>query len=169
MTRRKSALAIAALFTLVCASAHASGSGEVTREGTTTKLTNAYAYRQADLFDAKKMLTFVVFSTKPADTTKVNAAKDRIQEIESQLDQQQATYIELRVTVDGSLDRIHFQAPGLSFSGGGFDKPVLTRNDDKRIEGTFRTEDEKEKTSKFSGYYDLNFALDIPAAAPAKH
>lgn len=165
----KSTLAIATLFALACASAHASGSGEVTKEGKTTKLTNAYAYRRADDFDDKKMLTVVVFSTKPADTVKVNGASDRIGELESQLSQQEATYVEIEIAADGSVEQLGFHAPGLSDSGGTGEKPALTHNDDKRIEGTFRSKDEKDKTSNFGAYYDLKFALDIPATAPAKH
>jgi hypothetical protein len=162
-TLAKSVFATAALFAF--AGAQAAGSGEVTKEGKTTKLTNAYAYRSADHFDATKMLTVVVFSTEPADTAKVNAASDRIHELESQLDQKRATYIEMEVTADGSVEQLGFQAPGNNMSGGSHDKPALTHNDDKRIEGTFRTTDEKKKTNGFGAYYDLTFALDIPAAA----
>jgi hypothetical protein len=166
MTLAKSVFATAALFAF--AFAHASGSGEVTKEGKTTKLTNAYAYRRADHFDATKMLTVVVFSTEPADTAKVDAAADRIREFESQMSQKRATYVELEIAADGSLEQLGFQAPGLSTSGGSSDKPALTHNDEHRIEGTFRTSDEKKKTNGFGAYYDLKFELDIPAAA-AKH
>jgi hypothetical protein len=162
MTFIKSVFAITALFALLCAGAHASGSGEVTREGKTTKLANAYAYRRVDHFDAKKKLTVVVFSTEPAETAKVNAAADRIRELESQLDHKRATYVEIEIASDGSVQQLGLQAPGLSTSGGSMDKPVLARNDGQRIEGSFRTTDEKKKTSGFGAYYDLKFALDIP-------
>ncbi len=163
LTLARSIFATAALLAFACA--HASGSGEVIKEGKTTKLTNAYAYRRADHFDATKMLTVVVFSTEAADTAKVDAASDRIHELESQLDQKRAAYVELEIAADGSVEQLSFQAPGLSTSGGSSDKPALTHNDDKRIEGTFRTTDEKKKTNGFGAYYDLKFALDIPATA----
>lgn len=164
MKTARHVLALAAL--CACALAHAAGSGEVTRKGQTTKLPNAYAYRQADHFDKTKMLTTVLFSTKPLDTAKVGAAANPIDEAESQLRQAEATYVELDVAADGSLEMIGFFAPGVSVSGGGSEKPVLVHNDEKRIEGSFRTKDEKEKTGDFGGYYDLKFALDI---APPPH
>lgn len=165
----KTTLVVAALFAFACGSVHASGSGEVTKEGKTTKLTNAYAYRRTDHFDDKKMVTVVVFSTKPADTAKVNGASDRVGELESQLSQQEATYIEIEIAGDGSVEQLGFHAPGLSNSRNTDEKPALIHNDDKRIEGTFHSKDEKDKTSKFGAYYDLKFALDIPATVPAKH
>jgi hypothetical protein len=165
----KSTLAVTALFALACTGAYASGSGEVTKEGKTTKLTNAYAYRRADHFDDKKMLTVVVFSTKPADTVKVNAAGDAIRELTSQLSQQDATYVEMEIAADGSVEQLGVHSPELSESGSTGEKPTLTHNDDKRIEGTFLSKNEKDKASKFGAYYDLKFALDIPATTPAKH
>jgi len=146
--------------------AYATGSGEVTRKGQTTKLPHAYAYRQADHFDKSKMLTTVLFTTKPLDSAKVDAATDQMDAAEAQLRAQEASYVELDIAADGALEMIGFFAPGVSVSGGTSDKPVLTRNDDKRIEGSFRSRDEKDKTGDFGGYYDLKFALDIP---PAKH
>ena len=166
LTFAKSIFAAAALLAFACA--HASGSGEVTKEGTTTKLTNAYAYRSADHFDATKMLTVVVFSTEPVDTAAVDAASDRGHELESQLDHKRATYVEMEIAADGSVEQLSYQAPGNNMSGGTHDKPALTRNDDKRIEGTFRTTDEKKKTNGFGAYYDVKFSVDIPAT-PAKH
>jgi hypothetical protein len=166
MTLGKTVFVAAALFAFACA--HASGSGEVTKEGKTTKLTNAYAYRRADHFDATKKITVVVLSTEPADAAKVDAAEDRISEFESQMSQKRATYVELEIAADGSVEQLALQAPGDSTSGGTHDKPALTHNDEKRVEGTFRTTDEKKKTNGFGAYYDLQFALDIPASA-AKH
>lgn len=153
----------------ICLSAHATGSGEVTRKGQTTKLPNAYAYRQPDHFDKSKMITSVLFTTKPLDSAKINAASAQIDAAESQLRELEASYVELDVATDGSLEMIGFFAPGVSVSGGTSDKPVLTHNDDKRIEGSFRTRDEKEKSGDFGGYYDLKFALDIPPASAPKH
>ena len=149
-----------------CTYAYATGSGEFTRKGQTTKLPNAYALRQADHFDDKKILTTVLFSTMPLDTAKVDAASDRMKEAESQLGQLDAFYAELDIGADGKLEMIGFFGPGLSVSGGASEQPVLVQNDEKRIEGTFRSKDEKEKAGSSGGFYDLKFALDI---APAKH
>lgn len=164
MTINKSILVAAALSLLAYADAYAAGSGEVTKGGKTTKLTNAYAFRGADHFDATKMLTIVVFSTEPVDTAKVNGAEDHVSELESQLDHKRATYVELEIAADGSVEQLGYHAPGSSTSGSSMDRPQLKRNDDRRIEGTFRTTDEKKKISGFGAYYDLKFALDIPAA-----
>jgi len=160
------AIGLAAL--CLCVGAHAAGSGEMTRKGQTTKLPNAYAYRQADHFDKSKMITTVLFTTKPLDTAKIDAASEQIDAAEAQLRQLEASYVELDIAADGSLEMIGFFAPGVSVSGGTSDKPVLTHNDARRIEGSFRSTDEKDKTGDFGGYYDLKFALDIPPPA-AKH
>jgi len=144
-----------------CVAAHAAGSGEFTRKGQSTKLPNAFAVRQPDHFDKSKMLTSVLFSSKPLDAAKVNAAAKPIDEAESQLRQSEASWAELDIAADGSIESIGFHAPGVSVSGGTSDKPVLVKNDDKRIEGSFKTKDESEKTGDYGGYYDLKFALDI--------
>src|SRR5438552_1079100 len=112
MIRSKSALAIAVLFAFACAGAHAAGSGEVTRKSKTTKLPNAYAYRQAAYTDANKMVTFIVFSTQPADTVKVNAAGDRVAALENQLAQSQVAYVELQIAADGRVEQLAFHALG---------------------------------------------------------
>lgn len=163
MNIAKTLLAIAALMPF--AVAHAAGFGQVTKEGNTTKLTNAYAYRSPDHFDKTKMLTVVVFTTAPVDTAAANAAEKPIDDIESQMNQKRATVVELEIAADGSVEQVGIEAPGLSTSGGTSDKPVLVRNDDKRIEGAFRTSDEKKKTNGFGAYYDLQFALDIQPSA----
>jgi len=146
-----------------CVAANAAGSGEFTRKGESTKLPNAFAVRQPDHFDESKMLTTVLFSSKPLDAAKVNAAAKPIDEAESQLRQSEASWAELDIAADGSVESIGFHAPGVSVSGGTSEKPVLVKNDDKRIEGSFKTKDEKEKARDFGGYYDLKFALDIAA------
>lgn len=156
MKTTKLFLAALALFPL--AIAHAAGSGEVTQEGKTTKLTNAYAFRSADHFDKTKMLTVVAFTSAPADATAVS-----VKDIESQMSKQRGTVVELAIKPDGSVEQIGIEAPGSSTSGGTADKPVLAHNDDKRVEGTFRTSDEKKKTNGFGAYYDLKFALDVAA------
>ena len=160
-------LGLAAL--CVCIGAQAAGSGEMTRKGQTTKLPNAYAVRQPDHFDASRMITTVLFTTKPLDSAKVNAAAKQLDAAEAQLRELEASYVELDVDADGRVQMIGFFAPGVSVSGGTSDKPLLTHNDAKRIEGSFRTRDEKEKTGDFGGYYDLKFALDIAPAAQAGH
>jgi hypothetical protein len=144
--------------------AFADGSGEVTHSGTTVKLTNAYAFRTADHFDKTQSLTEIILSSAPIDTAKANAASDREAEIQSQLDAKRASYVEISIGADGLAHQLDYAEPGFHTSGSTMDHPVLTHNDDKRIEGTFRTADEKKKTA-YSAYFDLKFALDVAAQA----
>jgi hypothetical protein len=150
-------------FAFACGLAHASGSGEVTMRGTVTKLTHVYAYHRPDDFHKELQLTSLVFTTQTVDTAKVNAAKNPIDEITSEL-KWKAPYVQLDIRPNGSVPHVEFRAAsGEGSSGNTLDKPTLTRNDSKRIEGSFRTSDEKQKTNDTGVYYDLNFALDIPA------
>ncbi|HJT99312.1 MAG TPA: hypothetical protein VJ696_13425 [Rhodanobacteraceae bacterium] len=149
---------------LVPGFALAGGSGTLYQDGKPMKLVSAYAYRGADPFDKAKEITTVVFADKPIDAAAADAAADRGEAIDDQLRRQQATRVELNLGTDGSMQNLNINAPGYSGSqsGMGWYTLTLSRNDAKRIEGTFRSNDEEDK--KTGRYYDLAFALDIPGA-----
>ena len=141
----------------------ADGTGSLIAKGHATALTNAYAYRRPDDFHPDKQVTTVVFSDKPIDAARINAAKDRGEELKSQLRAQHASSVELNIRPDGSVQNVNTASDGSSgsASGSGWYHIDLKRNDDKRIEGTFRSSDEKDKTEGSSGFFDLKFAFDL--------
>ncbi len=146
---------------LAPAVAFADGSGSLYQEGKQTALVSAYAFRGPDPFDKAKMITTVVFADKPIDAAAANAVADRAEAVADQLRQKDATRVELNLEDDGSLQNVNIMAPGSSGSqsGSGWYTLKLAHSDAKRIEGTFRTNDEADKKS--GRFYDLKFALDI--------
>jgi hypothetical protein len=143
----------------------ADGSGTLYQDGKPIALVSAYAFRGPDPFDKTREITTVVFADKPIDAAAANAAADRGEAVGDQLRQADATRVELNLQSDGSLQNVNINAPGYSGSqsGMGWYTLDLARNDAKRIEGSFRSNDESEKQQ--GRFYDLKFALDI--AGPA--
>jgi hypothetical protein len=160
LTRKVLLLALAC----VPALAIADGSGTLYQEGKPLALKHAYAYRGPDPWDKSKTITTVVFADKPIDAAAANAANDRGEAVEDQLRKAEATRVDLNIAGDGSLQNVNINSPGYSGSqsGSGWFTLKLVKNDEKRIEGTFRTNEEADK--KEGRYYDLKFALDIAGA-----
>ena len=147
---------------LACGLAHADGSGTLYNDGKTIALKSAYAYRMPDPFDKTKQITRIVFADKIIDAAALNESSDRDDAIDSQL--RGATRVELNLAGDDSVENVNIQADGSSGSqsGSGWYTLALKHNDDKRVEGSFHTNDEADK--KTGHYFDLAFALDLPAA-----
>jgi hypothetical protein len=162
MTLTRNVLLLA--FALVPALAHADGSGTLYQESKPLALTHAHAYRGPDPFDKAQTITTVVFADKPIDGATADAANDRGDAVEEQLRRAQATRVDLRIKGDGSVENVNINSPGYSGSqsGSGWYTLKLVNNDDRRIEGVFRSNDESDK--KEGRFYDLKFALDIAAA-----
>jgi hypothetical protein len=142
-------------------SAYADGSGEFAQKGETTKLPHAYAFRQVDRFDEKKMMTSIVFSTVPIDSAKAAAAPKPSWDVVTQVSEQHGHYVEIDIADNGTLDGVGFFGSGDSHTGNAEEQPVLTRHDEKHITGTLRTKDDND------GNYNLKFDLEI--AASVKH
>ena len=72
--------------------------------------------------------------------------------------------VDLNLDPDGSVQNVntHVGDTSGSQSGSGWYTLTLKHNDDKRIEGSFHSNDEADKKS--GRYYDLRFALDLPGA-----
>jgi len=149
---------------LVSGTAFADGSGTLYQDGKATKLVSAYAYRGADPFDKSKQITTVVFADKPIDAASANAAADRGEAVSDQMRSKDALRVELNLEGDGSVQNVNILGQGFSGSqsGSGWYTLNLVHNDAKRIEGTFRSNDEADK--KEGRFYDLRFALDLPGA-----
>jgi hypothetical protein len=141
--------------------AHAEGSGTLYQDGKPLALVSAYAYRGPDPFDKTKEITTVIFSDKKIDAAAANAAANRGEAVEDQLRRANATRVELNLEGDGSFQNVNIVSGGSSGSqsGSGWFTLHLARNDAKRVEGTFESNDEADKKS--GRFYDLKFALDI--------
>jgi len=155
---------IALALASACANAFAGGSGTLYQEGKQIALVSAYAYRGPDPFDKSKEITTIVFADKPIDAAALNDVADRGDALGDQLRSKDATRVELNLQGDGSLQNVNIVAPGYSGSqsGSGWYTLKLPRNDGKRIEGSFRSNDEADKKS--GRFYEMNFALDLPGA-----
>jgi len=140
----------------------ADGSGTLYNDGKAIALKHAYAYRMPDPFDKDKQITRVVFADKPIDAAALADASDRDGAVDDQL--REATRVDLNLEGDGSVQNVntHIGYSSGSQSGSGWYTLSLKRNDDKRVEGSFRSNDEADKKS--GKYYDLAFALDLPGA-----
>jgi hypothetical protein len=103
-----------------------------------------------------------VFADKAIDAGALKDANDRDGAIDEQL--RGATRVDLNLEADGSVQNVNLSMDGYSGSqsGSGWYTLSLKRNDDKRVEGSFRSNDEEDKKS--GRYYDLAFALDLPGA-----
>ncbi|MEO5559778.1 MAG: hypothetical protein ABIO49_08160 [Dokdonella sp.] len=147
---------------LVSGFALADGSGTLYNEGKAITLKSAYAYRMPDPFEKSKQITRVVFADKVIDADALKDASDRDDAIDAQL--RGATRVDLNLDADGSVQNVNIRTDGSSGSqsGSGWYTLTLKHNDEKRIEGSFHTNDEADKKS--GHYYDLTFALDLPAA-----
>ena len=150
------------ILALACGVAHADGSGTLYQDGKPLALVSAYAYRGPDPFEKTKEITTIVFSDRKIDAAAANAAANRGEAVEDQLRRDNATRVELDLENDGTLQNVNIVSGGSSGSqsGSGWYTMKLAKNDAKRIEGTFRTNDEADK--KTGRFYDLRFALDIP-------
>lgn len=153
---------IQASLLLGCGAVLAAGSGTLYQEGKAMALKNAYAFRIADPFDKGKQITRVVFSDRPIDGAVLDDAADRESALDGML--RGATRVELNIEPDGSFQNVNLQTDSGSGSqsGSGWFTLDLKHNDDKRIEGSFHTNDESEK--KTGRYYELSFAFDLPGA-----
>jgi hypothetical protein len=149
------------ILALTCGLAHADGSGTLYQDGKALALVSAYAYRGPDPFDKTKEITTVVFSDRKIDAPAANAAANRGEAVEDQLRRDNATRVELNFEIDGTLENVNIVSAGSSGSqsGSGWYTMKLARNDAKRVEGTFKSNDEADKKS--GRFYDLKFALDI--------
>jgi ketosteroid isomerase-like protein len=161
---QKSFVCSLTIFALASGFAHADGSGTLYQEGKSTALVSAYAYRGPDPFEKTKEITTVVFSDKKIDAAAANAAADRGEAVSDQLRRDGATRVELNIGADGSLENVNIVSAGSSGSqsGSGWYTMKLARHDAKRVEGTFRSNDEADKKS--GRFYDLRFALDLAGA-----
>ncbi len=158
-----------------CSTAYADGGGTLYNNGVATRLTSAYAYAAPDAFDDSKQMVVVVLSTAAIDAATYDAAEDRAKAIRNTLElnnEDKPTTVTLKIgpAKDKPIRAIDVDilaGEGQHFSGTWASYVLdLKQNDGKRIEGTFRTTDERKPAGKYNDYYDLHFALRV-ASGPA--
>lgn len=164
-------LVLVLLLACACGSLHAENSGTFYNEGKAMSMSHAYAYQTESDFDKGKQVTHVVFSEHAIDAAALDKSTDRESALREQL--RGANYVEINIDSDGSVENVNSRIGDYSGSqsGIGWYTLELKQNDAKRIEGSFRSNDEEDKTT--GRFYDFSFALDLPgpvdlgAALPA--
>lgn len=148
-----------------CSYCHATGSGTWYHEGKAVVLPNVYAFRMPSPYEDGKQITRIVFTSQVIDAGKIAAATDREAAVRGML--AGSDYLDLNLSITGEFAEIgeHEGYNRASVSGSGWFTLKLAHNDDKRIEGTFRTNDaSKKKTGEF---FDLAFAVNLPGQPAA--
>lgn len=154
------------------ASAFADAGGKLYHNGNAIELKGAYAFASQSHFDKNQQTIILVLSDTPIDAASIDAASDRAEALRSYLDKRKATSVKLELNTaakDHPLEMIGLDMDAYHSSGSmgsDFYALDLKQADAKRIEGTFRSKHEADKTSKHDDYYDLHFALNV-ASGPA--
>jgi hypothetical protein len=128
-------------------------------------LTDSYACTEDDILNDGKLITVVAFSNGPMDKAALKGAPDPCRELTHQAGKAFTTLVELKIKYDGTPYNIQvFDADG-THSRNDAGNLKLTKNDRKRIEGTYATRDPSARRSPNTEAFDLTFALDV---APSK-
>jgi hypothetical protein len=147
--------------------------------GKPVALTDSYACTEDDILNDGKLITVVAFSNGPMDKAALKGAPDPCRELTHQVGKAFTTLVELKIKYDGTPYNVQvFDADGIRGFTGQLDGDVdrshsrndaadlkLTKNDRKRIEGTYATRNGSAKRSPTTEAFDLRFALDV---APSK-
>ncbi|MGA9335543.1 MAG: hypothetical protein WBV39_14785 [Rudaea sp.] len=166
----KCGLTLGALLLAGCAAKASGGSGMLYAGGKPYPLVGAYAYRyqaaRANSAEALKASTVIVLSDKPIDAAALDQKQqfDMPMAVRRELDDKQATAVVMYLNPDASLQRIETLGDELHDVAFGDACCTLTikRNDDKRVEGSLRSNNAAGKTE--GEYFDLHFALSLPPA-----
>jgi hypothetical protein len=133
--------------------------------GTRVALTDSYACTQDDILNDGKLVTVVAFSNGLMDKKALKAAPDPCRELTHQVGKGFTTLVELKIKYDGTPYNVQvFDADG-THSRSDAANLKLTKNDGKRIEGSYETRNASAKRSPDTEAFELTFALDV---APPK-
>jgi|GEM_PF-2342822 len=157
----------------------ADGGGFLYHDGAKVTFTSAYAYAVPDPFDKSKQAVVIVMGDMPIDAATFDAAPDRDRAFSdfmgNSLRDGNSVQITLGQDKDGHVrvEQVNTRASTngkfSSSSGSTLEssyKLDLKRNDGKRIEGSYLSTRESEKTEAHGQFFDLHFALDV-ASGPA--
>ncbi len=145
----------------------ADGGGSFRHDGKSYALKSAYAYTTTDHFDKNRKLVGITLSDALIDGPTLDAASDRGEAMQEYLRRRKANSVTLELDPadkEGPVRMLKIAMDGYQSAGGmtaGFYAIDLKRNDGKRIEGTFRTKDDKDRDG-----CDVHFAVDIVDGAP---
>jgi hypothetical protein len=167
------------MLSLACSASWADGGGALYHDGLKVTYTSAYAYAVPDLFDKSKQAVVIVMGDRPIDAATFDAAADRDKAfgdfMGNSLRDGSSVQITLGPDKDGNVrveqvnTRESTNGKFSSSSGSTMEssyKLDLKRNDGKRVEGTYLSTHESDKTEAHGKFFDLHFALDV-ASGPA--
>jgi hypothetical protein len=159
------------VFVVECAAAILMAVGLASAAGSTyynhgkpVALTDAYACTQNDMLNDGKLVTVVAFSNGPMDKAALKAASDPCRELTDQIGKGFTTLVELKIKYDGTAYNIQVYDADGTHSRSDAANLKLTKNDGKRIEGTYVTRNASAKTSPNTEAFDLAFALDVASS-----
>jgi hypothetical protein len=167
------------VLSVACSIAWADGGGMLYHDGVSVKFTSAYAYAVPDPFDKSKQAVVIVMSDTPMDAATFDAAPDRDRAFSTYMGNSLRDGNSVQITLGPDKDgqvRVE-QVNTRTSTNGEFSsssgstmassyKLDLKRNDGKRLEGTYLSTRESEKTEEHGQFFDLHFALDV-ASGPA--
>lgn len=145
------------------------GKSAIYIDGKATGLVDSYAFAAADAFDhdeRNKGRTIVVLTDGAIDKAALRNAQNPLLDLNRQQDDGKFdTIVVLRLLADG---KIFYDIRGDNPSNGlGQPSEVLhlSRNDGKRVEGSYVSKNAQDKKLAGHSFFDFHFALDV---APAK-
>ncbi|MGA8278640.1 MAG: hypothetical protein WB784_10655 [Rhodanobacteraceae bacterium] len=133
-------------------------------DGKPIKVVDTYGCSEPDMLNDGRRVTIVAFADGRIDKAAANAADAPCRALAGQVGTTFHTLVEIKLKYDGTVYNIQtYDANGTSSrSGNGTLK--LTRNDGKRVEGSFVTDDASRKSAPGGAFYDLHFAVDVAGA-----
>jgi hypothetical protein len=98
------------------------------------------------------------------DKAAASRADDPCRELGHQIGQKFTTLVELKIKYDGTAYNVQIYDANGTTSRNDAATLKLTKNDGKRIEGTYVSKNGSYKTSADHVFFDLTFALDVAHA-----
>jgi hypothetical protein len=129
--------------------------------GKAIALSDSYACTQPDMLNDGKVVTIVAFSNGPMDKAAASRADDPCRELGHQLGTKFTTLVELKIKYDGTPYNVQIYDAEGTTSRNDPATLKLTKNDGKRIEGTYVSRNASYRTSRDHVFFDLTFALDV--------
>ena len=129
--------------------------------GKAIPLTDSYACTQPDMLNDGKLITVVAFANGPMDKAAAARAADPCRELGNQVGTKFSTLVELKIKYDGTPYNVQIYDANGTTSRSDPATLKLTKNDGKRIEGSYVSKNAAWKTSPDHAFFDLTFALDV--------
>lgn len=149
---------------VACTYARADGASTVYSDGKPIKMVDTYGCSEPDILNDGKRVTIVAFADGRIDKAAANAADEPCRALTGQVGTTFHTLVELKIKYDGTVYNIQtYDANGTS-SRSDRGTLKLTRNDGKRVEGSFVTDDASRKSAPGGAFYDLHFGVDVAGA-----